>query len=407
MGGSSSCFQRQKIETKKVVQKPQSSTNQRVSLSDFSYTDGSEISMSDLSNSLVGSNLFAFTQDELRLITNDFASSNHLGGGGFGAVYKGFIHDMLKPGLDAQAVAVKVLDLEGSQGHKEWLAEVIFLGQLRHPHLVKLIGYCCENDQRSLVYEYIERGNLDSQLFKRYSAPLPWLTRMKIALEAARGLAFLHGEEKPVIIRDFKAANILLSPDYTAKISDFGFAKDGPDGNDTHVSTKNILGTQGYAAPEYIMTGHLTTLSDVYSFGVVLLELLTGQRCVDPSRPRKEQYLVQWARPLLRDTRKLSLLMDPRLEGQYSVDGAKIAAMVAYHCLSHYAKSRPTMSDVVRSLEPVLDMKDDILTPFVFIVPSNQFSAQKKVTITVEESKQKGDDAVRHKGGPRVVHSDA
>ncbi|GAB2289778.1 hypothetical protein Dimus_024083 [Dionaea muscipula] len=135
------------------------------------------------------------------------------------------------------------------------LAKVIFLGQLRHPHLVKLIGYCFENDQRLLVYEYMPRGNLDNQLFKRYCVALPWLTRMRIALEAAKGLAYLHGENKPIIFRDFKAGNILLDSNYTAKLSDFGFARDGPDEDKTHISTSNILGTKGYVAPEYIMTG--------------------------------------------------------------------------------------------------------------------------------------------------------
>ncbi|XP_035838364.1 serine/threonine-protein kinase RIPK-like [Helianthus annuus] len=134
------------------------------------------------------------------MITHDFAFSNYLGEGGFGTIHKGFIDDKLRPGVvEAQPVAVKLLDLDGGQGHNEWLSEVTFLGQLRHPHLVKLIGYCCEDKNRLLVYEYMARGNLESQLFRRYSISLPWLTRIKIALGAAKGLAFLHGEEKPVI----------------------------------------------------------------------------------------------------------------------------------------------------------------------------------------------------------------
>ncbi|MFS8010174.1 putative protein kinase RLK-Pelle-RLCK-VIIa-2 family [Helianthus anomalus] len=186
---------------------------------------------------------------------------------------KGFIDDKLRPRVvEAQPVAVKLLDLDGGQGHNEWLAEVTFLGQLRHPHLVKLIGY---------------------------SISLSWLTRIKIALGAAKGLAFLHGEEKPVIYRDFKTSNILLESDYTTKLLDFGLAKDGPEG--THVSTR-VMGTHSYAAPEYVMTGHLTTMSDVYSFGVVLLKLLTGRRSMDKKRPSREQCLVEWARPLLRNT---------------------------------------------------------------------------------------------------------
>ncbi|KAE8708728.1 putative receptor-like protein kinase [Hibiscus syriacus] len=183
------------------------SLSQRLSLNEFSHP-GSSLSLSDLSNSLIG--VYIFTLKELELITHNFSKCNFLGEGGFGPVYKGFIDDNLRPGLKAQSVAVKVLDLDGTQGHREWLAEVVFLGQLKHPHLVNLIGYCYEDEHRLLVYEYMERGNLENQLFKRYGPPLPWLTRLKIALGTAKGLAFLHEEQKPVIYRDFKTSNILL-----------------------------------------------------------------------------------------------------------------------------------------------------------------------------------------------------
>ncbi|XP_057505413.1 serine/threonine-protein kinase RIPK-like [Actinidia eriantha] len=345
-----------------------SNSSQRISLSDLS-NPGSPLSVNDLSNSVIGSNLHVFTLSELKVIAQNFSSSNYLGEGGFGPVHKGFIDDKTRPGLEAQPVAVKLLDLDGSQGHKEWLTEVIFLGQLRHPHLVKLIGYCCEDEHRLLVYEYMARGNLENQLFRRYSDSLPWSTRVKIAVGAAKGLAFLHGEEKQVIYRDFKASNILLDSDYTAKLSDFGLAKDGPEGDKTHVTTR-VMGTQGYAAPEYIMTGHLTAMSDVYSFGVVLLELLTGRRAMDKNRPSREQSLVEWARPLLKDPQKVDRLMDPRLEGQYSMEGAKKAAALAYQCLSHNLQSRPTMSNVVEILELLVDLTDIPVGPFVYIVPN-------------------------------------
>ncbi|KAH7866736.1 hypothetical protein Vadar_024291 [Vaccinium darrowii] len=362
-----SCFKAQKTAPKRKSRASKQFSSTRLSLSDLSNS-GSPLSISDISSSVIGSNLHIFTLQELKLITHDFAASNYLGEGGFGPVYKGFIHDKIRPGLEAQPVAVKLLDLDGTQGHMEWLAEVIFLGQLRHPHLVKLIGYCCEDEHRLLVYEYMTRGNLENQLFRRYSISLPWLTRIKIAVGAAKGLAFLHGEEKPVIYRDFKASNILLDSDFNAKLSDFGLAKDGPEGDETHVSTR-VMGTQGYAAPEYIMTGHLTTLSDVYSFGVVLLELLTGRPVVDKSRLSKEQRLVEWARPLLKDPQKIDRLIDPRLEGQFSREGAKKAAALAYQCLSHHSKFRPTMSNVVKTLETLLDMDDIPVGPFVYIVP--------------------------------------
>ncbi|KAG9443393.1 hypothetical protein H6P81_014733 [Aristolochia fimbriata] len=273
-------------------------------------------------NALLYTNVIAFTLFELETITKSFRSDYVLGEGGFGTVYKGYIDENVRVGLKSLPVAVKVLNKDGLQGHREWLTEVNFLGQLRHPNLVKLIGYCCEDDHRLLVYEFMFRGSLENHLFRKTAVPLSWATRMMIALGAAKGLAFLHNAERPVIYRDFKTSNILLDSDYTAKLSDFGLAKAGPQGDETHVSTR-VMGTYGYAAPEYVMTGHLTARSDVYSFGVVLLELLTGRRSVDKSRPSKEQSLVDWARPKLNDKRKLLQIIDPRLEDNYS-DAAKI-----------------------------------------------------------------------------------
>ncbi|KAL0338886.1 UNVERIFIED_CONTAM: Serine/threonine-protein kinase RIPK [Sesamum angustifolium] len=368
----------------------QSSSIPRISLSDLSSSTLSE----DLSISLAGSNLHVFTLQELKVITQHFSSCNFLGEGGFGPVHKGFIDDKLRPGLKAQPVAVKLLDLDGSQGHREWLTEVIFLGQLRHAHLVKLIGYCCEEEHRLLVYEYMPRGSLENQLFRRFSVSLPWATRMKIALGAAKGLAFLHEAEKPVIYRDFKASNILLDSDYTAKLSDFGLAKDGPEGDDTHVSTR-VMGTHGYAAPEYVMTGHLTAASDVYSFGVVLLELLTGRKSVDKSRPHREQNLVEWARPMLKNPRKLSRVMDPRLEGQYPEIGAQKAAALAYQCLSHRPKLRPTMSEVIKVLEPLKDLDDIQVGTFVFAVSTDSDSQKEFSRESKKESN--GQYHQRHK----------
>ncbi|KAK1354948.1 Serine/threonine-protein kinase RIPK [Heracleum sosnowskyi] len=341
---------------------PKQSSLSRISISDFS----SSVLPEELSDSLVGSNLYVFTLAELKVITHGFSSSNFLGQGGFGPVHKGFIDDKLRPGLQAQPVAVKLLDLNGMQGHKEWLTEVIFLGQLKHEHMVKLIGYCCEDENRLLVYEYMPRGSLENQLFRKYSVTLPWSTRMKIALDAAKGLAFLHEAEKPVIYRDFKASNILLDSDYTAKLSDFGLARDGPVGDATHVTTR-VMGTQGYAAPEYMTTGHLTRASDVYSFGVLLLELLTGRRAMDRSRPSREQCLVVWARSSLKEARKLGRIMDPKLEGQYSETAAAKAAALAYQCVGQRPKFRPRMSAVVETLELLKDF-DSTSDSFVYTV---------------------------------------
>ncbi|XP_020422519.1 probable serine/threonine-protein kinase PBL8 isoform X1 [Prunus persica] len=338
-------------------------------------------------NAVLYTHVIAFTLFELETITKSFRSDYILGEGGFGTVYKGYIDENVRVGLKSLPVAVKVLNKEGLQGHREWLTEVNFLGQLRHPNLVKLIGYCCEDDHRLLVYEFMFRGSLENHLFRKATVPLSWGTRMMIALGAAKGLAFLHNAERPVIYRDFKTSNILLDSDYAAKLSDFGLAKAGPQGDETHVSTR-VMGTYGYAAPEYVMTDwnlrvlrcpttlfslfcnslikscsprsssylqncHLTARSDVYSFGVVLLELLTGRRSVDKTRPNKEQNLVDWARPKLNDKRKLLQIIDPRLDNQYSVRAAQKACSLAYYCLSQNPKARPLMSDVVETLEPL------------------------------------------------------
>ncbi|KAJ4834589.1 putative serine/threonine-protein kinase pbl15 [Turnera subulata] len=314
----------------------------RLSFSDISRSSSTRIT-EDLAHSF-GPDLYDFQVSELRAITQHFSPNFLLGEGGFGKVHKGYIDEDLRQGLKPQPVAVKLLDIEGLQGHREWLAEVIFLGQLRHPNLVKLIGYCCEDEERLLVYEFMPRGSLENHLFKSedgwmtgISVSLPWGTRLKIAIGAAKGLAFLHSADQP--------------------LSDFGLAKMGPDGSDTHVTTR-VMGTYGYAAPEYVSTGHLTTRSDVYSFGVVLLELLTGRRAMDKSRPKTEQNLIDWAKPYLSSNRRLRYIVDPRFAGQYSVKGAKQMALLASQCISLNPKDRPKMPAVVESLQALQHYND-------------------------------------------------
>ncbi|KAL5992166.1 hypothetical protein ACLOJK_013081 [Asimina triloba] len=371
------------------------------------------------------SSVKSFTFNELKNATRNFRPDSFLGEGGFGCVFKGWIDvqtlSAAKPG-SGMVVAVKRLKPEGFQGHKEWLAEVNYLGQLRHPNLVKLIGYCCEGDNRLLVYEFMPRGCLDNHLFRSAKLshchqggkctslsmskftpgtkdhltnlfdnllafhgiggssmwisilaedgrqtetirgsggpqPLAWATRIKVAVGAAKGLSFLHDSESQVIYRDVKASNILLDGDFSAKLSDFGLAKDGPKGDRTHVSTQ-VMGTQGYAAPEYIATGRLSVKSDVYSFGVVLLELLTGRLALDKSKAGVEQNLVEWTRPYLGDKRKLFRIMDTRLEGQYPQKGAHAVATLAVQCLNSEAKERPQMAEVLTALEQIQASKD-------------------------------------------------
>ncbi|MBA0617180.1 hypothetical protein Godav_026652 [Gossypium davidsonii] len=331
----------------------------------------------------VASQLRKFTFIDLKLATRNFRPESLLGEGGFGCVFKGWIEENgtapVKPGTGL-TVAVKTLNIDGLQGHKEWLAEVDYLGNLLHPNLVKLVGYCIEDDHRLLVYEFMPRGSLENHLFRKGSLPLPWSIRMKIALGAAKGLAFLHEEaERPVIYRDFKTSNILLDADYNAKLSDFGLAKDGPEGDKTHVSTR-VMGTYGYAAPEYVMTGHLTSKSDVYSFGVVLLEMLTGRRSMDKNRPNGEHNLVEWARPHLGDKRRFFRILDPRLEGHFSIKGALKAAQLAAQCLSRDPKARPRMSEVVETLKPLPNLNDMASSSYYFQTMQSDRSRSSNIT---------------------------
>ncbi|KAM0012953.1 putative protein kinase RLK-Pelle-RLCK-VIIa-2 family [Helianthus debilis subsp. tardiflorus] len=201
----------------------------------------------------------------------------------------------------------------------------------------------------------MQKGSLENHLFKSHE-PLPWSTRIKIATGAAQRLAFLHTTEKTVIYIDFKSANILLDGDFNAKLSDFGLAKLGPSNGASHVSTR-VVGTYGYAAPEYIATGHLYVRSDVYGFGVVLLEMITGLRVVDTNRPGSQHNLVDWARPTLGDKKKLQEMMDPRIENDYLSKGARKAAELIFRCLEHDPKNRPSMKEVVVSLQEISDIK--------------------------------------------------
>ncbi|MBA0771029.1 hypothetical protein Gotri_019562 [Gossypium trilobum] len=231
-----------------------------------------------------------FRYREICTATNNFNPRNQIGEGGFGRVYKGLIENSNK------VVAVKQLDKNGYQGNREFLVELLMLVLLKHPNLVELVGYCIEGDQRILVYEYMANGSLEDHLIDLppNKMPLDWNTRIKIAVGAAKGLEYMHEIANPqVIYRDFKTSNILLDQDFNPKLSDFGLAKVSPSGDNSHVFT-SVIGTYGYCAPEYIQIGQLSTKSDVYSFGVVFLELITGRRAVDNSRPPRERNLVSW-----------------------------------------------------------------------------------------------------------------
>ncbi|PHU10472.1 putative serine/threonine-protein kinase Cx32, chloroplastic [Capsicum chinense] len=205
----------------------------------------------------------------------------------------------LDESASSKTIAVKKMNSESLQEFEEWQSKVSFLGRLSHPNLVKLLGYCHEGKELVLVYEFRLKGSLDNQLYGRCSAALsrPWNVRLKIVIGAARGLAFLHSSEKQVNCRDFKPRIYYLL--------------------DSSHETTRILGTYGYAAPEYVATGHLYVKDHVYGFGVFLVEMLTGLRAIDTKRPTNQHNLVEWIKPHLSDKRKLKDKMDSRLEGKY------------------------------------------------------------------------------------------
>ncbi|KVI09807.1 Protein kinase, ATP binding site-containing protein [Cynara cardunculus var. scolymus] len=298
---------------------------------------------------LQSANLKSFSFNVLRTATRNFRPDSVLGEGGFGLVFKGWIDEQslaaAKPGTGT-VIAVKRLNQEGLQGHQEWLAEINYLGQLDHPNLVQLIGYCLEDDQRLLVYEFMSRGSLENHLFRRssYFQPLSWNLRLKVALGAAKGLAYLHSPDAKVIYRDFKSSNILID------------SVNGPVDGKSHVSTR-VMGTYGYAAPEYMATGHLTERSDIYSFGVVLLEILTGKRCIDKNRPSNEQILVDFAKPYLTHKRTILHIMDQRIDSQYASGVAMRAGTLAMKCLAREPKYRPSADELVKVLEQLLELQ--------------------------------------------------
>lgn len=289
----------------------------------------------------------SFTFKELAIATRNFKEVNLIGEGGFGRVFKGRLES-------GQIVAIKQLNPEGLQGNQEFIVEVLMLSLLHHANLVTLIGYCTAGDQRLLVYEYMPRGSLEDHLFDLepgQEEPLSWNTRIKIAVGAARGIEYLHCRANPpVIYRDLKSANILLDDEFNPKLSDFGLAKLGPVGDKTHVSTR-VMGTYGYCAPEYAMSGKLTLKSDIYSFGVVLLELISGRKAIDLTKRRGEQNLVAWSRPFLKDQKKYGYLVDPLMQGRFPRRCLNYAIAITAMCLNEEANFRPLISDIVIALE--------------------------------------------------------
>ncbi|XP_055807344.1 receptor protein kinase TMK1-like [Solanum dulcamara] len=291
----------------------------------------------------------------LRDVTKNFAPENELGRGGFGVVYKGELDDGTK-------IAVKRMEsgVISSKALDEFRSEISVLSKVRHRNLVSLLGYSVEGNERILVYEHMPQGALSMHLFnwKRLNLePLSWKRRLNIALDVARGMEYLHTLAHQCFIhRDLKPSNILLTDDFRAKVSDFGLVKPAPNGEKNSVVTR-LAGTFGYLAPEYAVTGKITTKADVFSFGVVLMELLTGWMALDEDRPNESQYLVGWFWNIKSSKEKLIASIDPALDvkQESTFESICTVAELAGHCTAREPGQRPDMSHAVNVLAPLVE----------------------------------------------------
>ncbi|WVZ90847.1 hypothetical protein U9M48_037106 [Paspalum notatum var. saurae] len=295
-----------------------------------------------------------FTYKELKLMTANF--KEEIGRGGFGAVFLGYLED-------GSPVAVKMCS-KTSRGDQEFSAEVQHLTRVHHRNLVSLIGYCKDKKHQAIVYEYMHGGNLEGRLRGEASAAtsLTWHQRLKIALDSAHGLEYLHKAcQPPLIHRDVKTTNILLSADLEAKISDFGLTKVFADDFISHITTQpadlpiSPLPQFPAVDPEYYNTSHLSEKSDVYSFGVVLLELITGQPPAIPVTGTESIHIALWVRQNL-SMGNIESIVDPRMRGEYDVNSVWKVAEMALRCKEQPSQQRPTMTDIVAELKESVEL---------------------------------------------------